>query len=89
EFMSSLPLTAYVVVLVGYFLGSFAGGYIVTKMTMREGPGVALPIFIGVILTLIGIVNFFVMLPGQPVWFTTVALLTFIPVALLGHKMAR
>lgn len=89
EFMGSLPLTAYIVVLVGYFLGSFIGGYIVTKMSRRESPGLTLPLIIGAILTLGGIVNFFVMLPGQPVWFIALAFLIYIPVTLLGHRLAR
>ncbi len=88
EFMSSLPITAYVVVLVGYFLGSFAGGYLVTNMSRRESPGMSLPLLIGAILTIAGLLNFFVTMPGQPMWVAVVSLLIFIPVTLLGSKMA-
>ena len=87
EYMANGPTMAYVVVLIGYFLGSFIGGFIVKNMSRRESPGIALPVLIGVILTLLGIMNF-VMLPGQPIWFVIVAVLIFIPSALLGNKFA-
>lgn len=88
EFMATLPTTAYVVVLVGYFLGSFAGGFIVKNMSRRESPGMALPLLIGSLLTIGGLLNFFVMLPGQPMWFAALSLLSYIPAALLGAKFA-
>ncbi len=88
EFMSSLPTRAYVIVLIGYFLGSFTGGYIVTNMSRRESPGLSLPLLIGVILMIGGLLNFFVMLPGQPIWFIGLSLVIFIPVTLLGSKLA-
>ncbi len=89
EFMADLPMKAYIVVLIGYFLGSFFGGYIVTKMSRRESPGITMPLIIGSILTIGGILNFFVMLPGQPVWFIAMAFLIYIPVTLLGHRFAK
>ncbi|MFZ1700265.1 MAG: hypothetical protein WBO10_07980 [Pyrinomonadaceae bacterium] len=88
EFMATLPTTAYVVVLIGYFLASFTGGFIVKNMSRRESPGMSLPILIGAILTIGAVLNMFVLLPGQPVWFAILALLTFIPVSLLGAKLA-
>jgi len=89
EFMTTLPMTAYVVVLVGYILGAFAGGFIVTKMSRRESPGIALPVLIGVILEIGAILNFFVLLPGQPLWFVAASLILLIPMSLLGHRFAR
>jgi len=88
DFIANLPVQAFVVVLAGYFLGSFAGGFIVRNMSRRESPGMTLPILIGAILMVGGILNFFVMMPGQPVWFVILSLLTFIPVSLLGAKFA-
>lgn len=89
DFMGALPMTAHIVVLVGYFLGSFTGGYIVTNMSRRESPGLSLPLLIGAILTVGGILNFFVLMPGQPMWVAVLSLLIFIPVTLLGHKLAK
>jgi hypothetical protein len=87
-YFSSLPVTAYVVVLVGYLIAAFFGGFIVTKMSRRESPGVTLPIVIGIVLTLGAILNF-VTLPGQPIWVIVVGVLIFIPLSLTGHRFAR
>ena len=88
EFMANGPVKAYVIVLIGYVLASFAGGFIVTKMSRRESPGLTLPVIVGVLLTL-GMVANILMLPGQPIWFVVSAFLTCIPLSLLGHRFAR
>ena len=88
EFMANGPLKAYLIVLFGYVLASFAGGFIVTKMSRRESPGTTLPIIIGVLLTLAMVSNI-LMLPGQPLWFIIASLVVFIPLSLLGHRFAR
>lgn len=88
-YMVAMPTTAYVVILIGYILGSFAGGFIVTKMSRQVGGGKALAIIIGAVLMLAGVLNFFILVPGQPVWFILASLLCYIPFALLGHRMAR
>ena len=89
EFWNTVPTTGYIVVLLGYILGAFGGGFIVTKMSRRESPGNTLPILIGVLLVIAGILNFFVLLPGQPMWFAALSLILFIPMSLLGHRFAR
>ena len=88
EYMANGPVKAYLVVLFGYILASFVGGFIVTKMSRRESPGTTLPIIIGVLLTLAMVANI-LMLPGQPIWFIIASLVVFIPVTLLGHRFAR
>ncbi len=88
EYMANGPVKAYLVVLFGYILASFAGGFIVTKMSRRESPGTTLPIIIGVLLMLAMVANI-LMLPGQPIWFVIASLVVFIPVTLLGHRFAR
>jgi hypothetical protein len=87
-YLEGLPLTAYIIVLIAYFLGSLTGGYLVRNMSRRESPGPGLAVLIGVLLTIGGLLNFFVMFPGQPLWFTGLSLLIFIPVSLLGYKVA-
>jgi hypothetical protein len=87
-YLEGLPLTAYIIVLIAYFLGSLTGGYLVRNMSRRESPGPGLAVLIGVLLTVGGLLNFFVMFPGQPLWFTGLSLLVFIPVSLLGYKVA-
>ena len=89
EFMAGLPASAYIVLLVSYVLAAFAGGFIVTKMARQVSTGPTLAVIIGAILTIGGILNFFVMLPGQPMWFIAASLICYIPLALLGHRLAR
>ncbi|MEQ1923351.1 MAG: hypothetical protein ABL952_12665 [Pyrinomonadaceae bacterium] len=88
DFMANVPPLGYVIVLIGYFIASFAGGFIVTKMGRQVSNGLTLPVIIGIILTLGMIGNIF-LLPGQPIWFIIIGLLMFIPVSLFGHRLAR
>jgi MFS family permease len=88
EYMASGPTTAYIVVLIGYIIGSFAGGFVATKMGRRWSPGATLAIIVGSLLTLAMIANI-MMLPGQPLWFIVASLLLFIPVTLIGYRFAR
>jgi hypothetical protein len=47
-YLEGLPLTAYIIVLIAYFLGSLTGGYLVRNMSRRESPGPGLAVLIGV-----------------------------------------
>jgi len=87
DYMRNGPAKAYIIVLIGYFLASFAAGFIVTKMSRRESPGLMLPIIVGAVLTLSGIANM-IMLPCQPVWFEVIALIVFLPITIIGHRFA-
>src|SRR5215212_7856029 len=87
QYMMNLPLLAYVMVVIGWTIGAFAAGFIVTKMSRRESPGLSLPILVGVLMTIGAIIDF-VMLP-HPTWFVIVGLLVFIPFTLIGHRLAR
>ncbi|MEP6946407.1 MAG: hypothetical protein ABJA02_10850 [Acidobacteriota bacterium] len=88
EYMANGPAKAYIVVLVGYVIGSFVSGFIVTKMSRQVSADLTLPLIVGGLLTLAGVSNF-IMLPGQPIWFAVLALLTFIPMVLIGNRFAR
>ena len=88
-FMAAGPASAYLVVLVGYILAAFAGGFVATKISRQVSQGPTLAMIIGGILTLGAILNIFVMLPGQPMWFAVLSLISFIPVAYLGYRTAR
>lgn len=89
EFITNLPTKAFVVVLVGYILGSFTGGFIATKMGRRWSSGATLALIVGVLLTIGGVANFFFMLPGQPAWFMAASMISYIPFSLLGYRVAR
>ena len=88
DYIHRLPNASYLAAIVGYVLASFAGGFIVTKISRQVTTGIALPIIVGAVLELGMIANIF-MLPGQPIWFIVAGLLIFIPVSLLGHRFAR
>ena len=87
-YMANGPVKAYIVVLIGYFLASFAGGFVVTKMGRQVSRGIGLPLIVGAFLTL-GMVANIVMLPCQPPWFIVIGLLIFVPMTLIGHRFAR
>lgn len=88
DFMTNVPPLGYVIVLIGYFLASFAGGFIVTKMSRQVSQGITLPIIVGAILTLYSIA-WIILVPGQPMWFIIIAILMSIPATLFGHRLAR
>src|SRR4051812_46268456 len=77
QYMMNMPTMAYIMVVIGWILGAFAAGFIVTKMSRRESPGLTLPILVGVLMTIGAIINF-VMFP-HPTWFVIMGLLIFIP----------
>lgn len=89
SYFSSLPTVSYATVLIGYLTGSFLGGFIVTKMSRREGSSMNLSLLVGVVLTIGAILNFFIILPGQPIWFVLASLICYIPMALIGYRFAR
>src|SRR5258706_11526522 len=88
EFMANGPTRAYLIVLFGYILASFAGGFVVAKISRRQGPGITPAVIVGGILTLLIVTNVLI-LPGQPIWFIIAGLVVFIPVTLIGHRVAR
>src|SRR4051812_7581316 len=80
QYMMSAPAMGYIMVVIGWILGAFAAGFVVTKMSRRESPGITLPIVVGGLMTL-GAIVIFVALP-HPMWFVVVGLLVFIPFSL-------
>lgn len=89
EYIAAMPNSAYIMVLIGYVVASFAGGFIATKMARHVGGGYAETLVVAAILLLMAILNFFVTMPGQAMWFVIASLLCFFPLALLGHRLAR
>jgi len=88
QYMASLPAGVYIATWIGYIIGSFGGGWMATKVSqVRDNPAFA--VIVGVILTVGGILNFFYMRPGQPMWFVILSLLTYIPLAYVGYLLAR
>lgn len=87
-YIEGLPTQAFITLAAVYAVASFAGGFIATKMGRRFSGGPTLALIIGVLLTLGGLLNFFVVVPYHPVWVTIVCLLIYIPFALVGYAAA-
>lgn len=82
--MASAPVGAFLVVLVGWLLGSVAGGYVAAKITAVAPIRHAL--IVGVLLTLFGVVNNLMLPP--PLWFWIAGLVVCLPSAYFGGKVA-
>ena len=79
--MAKAPAGAFVVVLIGWILGSFSGGFVAAKVdkTMRVA------IVTGLLLTVLGILNNLMLPP--PAWFWA-SVIVFLPSAWLGGRTA-
>ncbi len=84
-FYENQPLTLWLLVLLGWIIGSALCGFLIKLISKNENK--KLPIIAGIILTLSAIANFF-SLP-HPTWFIIVGLIIFIPSTLLGHKFYK
>jgi len=83
-FISKLPITAFIIVLAGYMVGSLAGGYTGAKFAQTKWKTIGL--VIGVILTIGGAMN--VLSIPHPTWFVVLNLVLFVPMAWLGAMLA-
>lgn len=86
-YMLTVPISTFVIVLVGYALAAFAGGFISTKMGRRWSHGMTLAMIVGFLLT-IGSLLTATWWP-QPGWFILASIIVFVPVALIGYRFAR
>lgn len=84
EFISRLPVGAFLIVAFGWILGSFFAGF--AEKTISREPGLLLPAIIGILLTTAAAINFLII--PQPRWFVVLGLLIFVPAAVLGHLAA-
>lgn len=81
-FTASLPWTAYVLVILGYIIGSFKGGFVTTYFSGETTYRMSL--VLGVLLTLAAIAN--ILMLGHSYVFAAVSLPTFIVFSYLGHR---
>ncbi len=84
EIFSKAPSTALIVVIVGWSLGSLAGGWVAAKLAATAKLQHAL--ILGVLLTLAGVANNLMLPP--PTWFWVVSLLVFLPSTFFGARFA-
>ena len=86
-YMQTLPVSSFVTFAIGYALAAFAGGFISTKMGRRWSSGMSLALVVGLLLTA-GSIAISQWWP-QPTWFVLVSVLIFVPISLLGYKLAN
>lgn len=84
-FYLNRPLSLWLLVLAGWFSGSFLCGLLIRLISRHARR--TLPLIAGGILTLSAIANF-LSLP-HPAWFIILGLLVFLPATLLGHAIYR
>jgi hypothetical protein len=82
--MASAPVGAFLVVILGWVLGSATGGFVATWLGKQ--PPYRHALILGILLTLAGIANNLMIPP--PAWFWILSLLVFIPSACAGARLA-
>jgi hypothetical protein len=84
-YVRTLPSSFFITTLIGWALGSFISGVlirIISKSSEKISAYIA-----GLFLTTAAIVDIF-LLPN-PVWFTVIGIVLFIPMTLLGHTVYK
>jgi hypothetical protein len=83
--LATAPVSAFLVVIAGWVLGSVIGGWLAARLAGRAGitHGLAL----GALLTLAGVANNLMVPP--PLWFWFASLVVLLPSAYAGARLAR
>ena len=87
-FVATMPASAYLILAIGYAVGSLVGGFVAGKIAGGSAAGFLPAMIVGALLTLMGVINFFVTMPGSPLWAIVLCLVTYLPFAALGNKLA-
>jgi hypothetical protein len=85
EYIFSMPLTGFVILLVGYELGGFGAGFfaaLLSPPSFRTKNA----LIAGSFLTVGSAINL-ILIP-HPVWFNIISMMVFIPFSLLGAKLS-
>lgn len=85
SYVQSLPLPAFLIVLVAHAGGAFAGGLVAALIARRSQ--VVVGAIVGAIFLLGGIAN--VMSIPSPLWFAVVDLVSYVPCGILGASLVR
>ncbi|PIR86211.1 hypothetical protein COU14_00305 [Candidatus Kaiserbacteria bacterium CG10_big_fil_rev_8_21_14_0_10_44_10] len=84
-FTDTLPWTVYILVFLGWIVGSFLAGYTTTRLAGEQVFRFSL--IVGIILTLLGVVNN--MMIGHDMVFNVIGLPMFLIFTYLGHLYCR
>ena len=81
-FVASLPIGAFLFVLLAYAMGSFAGGFVAGKI----GGSFVPPVIVAALLEIGAAINLLQIV--HPTWFMVVSLMICLPGALIGGRLA-
>ncbi|MFN7160649.1 MAG: hypothetical protein ACK4NC_03505 [Candidatus Gracilibacteria bacterium] len=80
-FTQVLPWTAYILVLTGWATGSLFGGY----MMQKYNPGkIILPVITGILLSILGVINFIML--THPIWVIVIGILLLFGGVIIGYR---
>jgi hypothetical protein len=88
KWVEAMPASANILLILGYVAGSFVGGFVASKAAGKNN-GFLPALLVGIALLGAGAVNFFITMPGSPVWAIALSLICYVPLAMLGHKTAN
>lgn len=83
-YIKTLPTSAFLIVLLGYVLGSIAGGFVSTFVAKTK---YVPALIVGLLLTIASILNS--MSIPQPMWVSALSIIVMIPGAYLGAKLVK
>ena len=86
-YIPTMPFGAMLMVLLAHGSGSFGGAFIAALLVRKTGKPMLLGWVVGGIVMVFGIMNLF-MVPGHPMWFAIVDTVMYIPLGLMGAKLA-
>ena len=82
--LAKAPISAFLVVLLGWAMGSFTGAYVAVWIARK--PAARHGLILGVLVTLAGILNNLMIPP--PLWFWIPSLVIYLPAAYVGAQLA-
>ncbi len=83
EYMSSLPIGAFIIVIIAHIIGSFSGALTASKIALNHQKKLAL--FIGAFMLVMGIIR--VILTPHPIWFMIIDIMVYLPSAYWGFRV--
>ena len=84
--VAKLPLIALLLVVLGWALGSIAGGWVAARVSGGGANGMRSALIVGALLLLAGVMN--MMTIPHPLWMWIVGLAVYLPCAWLGARLA-
>ena len=84
-YIQTLPVGAFVLLALGYIIGSFAGGFVARKISQSDS--LVIPVIIGAVLTLAWILN--ISMVPHPMLMAVIGFFCYIPFTILGHRAVK